>query len=388
MFIANLFNQFTLIGCFKTHFLLPAFRQKLLREMKNYPFLILLSLSLVFMGCPDPDPPVQEIRGCTDSNASNYNSSANTDDGSCIYPLTQVQLIGEYTNTNGNNPLFVIDDNSTSDLITYSLPTYAPSGSSYFNIYFNSLGISDEENNYEIISIDIEEDDGGGFVLDNEFQRSFTEISNVGVVLALDVSQSLGSDFSNVLSYADDFVSRISNNTNQEAEIGIVAFSTLISTLQPTSNFSSISSFINQLTQDSLTALHDAVMEGLDMITQSGFDKDSKSIVTFTDGRNNNSVTDFPTVVARLENLRQDTAHKLKSYSIGLRGNGNLQEDRLEQLAVGGKSKIVDNATELQSVFDKFSKDLSSVYKIQYRRGSITVANPIKFRFTFHIQPK
>ena len=355
--------------------------------MRNYIAILTIFSAFVFMGCPT-DPPVQAIQGCTDPTALNYDPTSNSNDGSCVYPTSQVQLIGEYTNTNGNNPLFVIDDNLTSDLITYSLPTYAPSGSNYYNIYFNSLGIADEDNNYEITSIDIEEDDGGGFVLDNEFQRSFIEISNVGVVLALDVSQSLGADFPNLLDYADEFVSRISNNTNQEAEIGIVAFSTTISTLQPTSNFSSISSFINQLTQDSLTALHDAVMEGLDMITQSGFDKDSKSIVTFTDGRNNNSVNDFNTVVTRLENLRQDTTHKLKSYSIGLRGNGNLQEDRLQQLAVGGKSKIVDNSAELGSVFDKFSKDLSSVYKIQYRRGNIQVVNPIKFRFTFHIEPK
>ena len=39
--------------------------------------------ALVTMGAPDPEP----VRGCTDSSATNYNSEATEDDGSCEYPV-------------------------------------------------------------------------------------------------------------------------------------------------------------------------------------------------------------------------------------------------------------------------------------------------------------
>src|SRR3989344_2257737 len=42
---------------------------------------------------PSPDP----ILGCTDSTASNYNSAATQNDGSCIYPVPNVgSLVANY----------------------------------------------------------------------------------------------------------------------------------------------------------------------------------------------------------------------------------------------------------------------------------------------------
>ena len=51
--------------------------------------LILLFISLVYWGCEEE----QEVEGCTDYNAINYDSTATSDDGSCVYdtinPLVQ-----------------------------------------------------------------------------------------------------------------------------------------------------------------------------------------------------------------------------------------------------------------------------------------------------------
>ncbi|MDB9809160.1 M12 family metallo-peptidase [Flavobacteriales bacterium] len=45
---------------------------------------------------------LQQVNGCTDANAINYNSNATFDDGSCIYPLA-VTIIGDNVSCNGAN---------------------------------------------------------------------------------------------------------------------------------------------------------------------------------------------------------------------------------------------------------------------------------------------
>jgi len=53
----------------------------------------------------------QELLGCTDEMASNYNNLANTDDSSCIYPPTEVLGCMDSNATNFNN-LANVDDSS------------------------------------------------------------------------------------------------------------------------------------------------------------------------------------------------------------------------------------------------------------------------------------
>lgn len=53
---------------------------------------ILIIPSILFFSCK------KDIEGCTDSAATNYNSEANTDDGSCNYPAPNYTCDGHETN--------------------------------------------------------------------------------------------------------------------------------------------------------------------------------------------------------------------------------------------------------------------------------------------------
>jgi len=54
-----------------------------------------LAVSIIFSACEEEDtaPTISAptiVNGCTDANATNYNSSATNDDGSCIYPTVSI----------------------------------------------------------------------------------------------------------------------------------------------------------------------------------------------------------------------------------------------------------------------------------------------------------
>lgn len=100
--------------------------------MKNYLYLV-LSISIIFTSCKkeeDEDPTPTIITGCTNLNAVNYNASAQSDDGSCIYDIFPIPTKWIATNvivdtsTTISIAGIVIDSLSQSGTVTY-LPTEA-----------------------------------------------------------------------------------------------------------------------------------------------------------------------------------------------------------------------------------------------------------------------
>ena len=64
---------------------------------------LFLTVSLIFSACNKEDEVVTPtiVNGCMDALATNYNSLATVDDGSCVYPAVDIraQMVGNYTGT-------------------------------------------------------------------------------------------------------------------------------------------------------------------------------------------------------------------------------------------------------------------------------------------------
>ena len=108
----------------------------------------LLILMMLFAGCTgntgDNSPlPADEVKGCTDNTAVNYNPDATSDDGTCVEEVEPEAILLEVPHTDGcdnTNPIhcmlpfpsdvFLVDDNSTitGKRISYSSSTIPGSG--------------------------------------------------------------------------------------------------------------------------------------------------------------------------------------------------------------------------------------------------------------------
>jgi hypothetical protein len=118
---------------------------------------------------------------------------------------------------------------------------------------------------------------------------------------------------------------------------------------------------------------------------------ESKAILTFTDGTDNNSDPQY-TPAYLLSQLNGNPGDvPISSFTIGLDGNGGVDKPVLDVLAVnGGASAFPRNIQELQGVFNAFSEGISTVYKLTYIRNQQVIpdTNPAKLRFVLKASPK
>ena len=72
---------------------------------------LLFSLAFVFFltSCGDDNP--EDVSGCTDARAENYNANATTDNGSCVFP--NEKFLGNYMGSFSCAGLFSVIDQDT-----------------------------------------------------------------------------------------------------------------------------------------------------------------------------------------------------------------------------------------------------------------------------------
>lgn len=286
-------------------------------------------------------------------------------------------LFGDYTNINGNNPQFEVNYDLTDPSITFD---GNPDVTNYYNsvsIMLNNVSISKDGSNYSITTLDVEE------LLDNswqtfvEFESDFSTLTNVAVVLVLDVSNSLGNEFYNVKEYAKEFAQIIFENSSG-AYVGVVAFSSNITTLNLTNNYYYLEGFIDDLNQGQYTRMYDAMQTGINLLDPTYLDVEGYALVTFTDGIDNYSAINATDVINSLNNS------PIKSFTMGLEGYGGVDEETLNSLAVNGEFEIVSSINDLEQTFEDFAESVSNVYNITYIRNDQIISDSRQIKFIFN----
>jgi uncharacterized protein YegL len=283
-------------------------------------------------------------------------------------------LFGDYTNTTGENPQFVIDEELTDEEIYFDGVIEYEVAPPDVRLRMNNMSIYSENENYYIDNVEVEEKVDDDWVWFPEFEVEFGNLTQLGVVLVLDVSQSLGNDFDDVLTYAVEFVEIVVENA-PEAQIGVVSFSDTIQILAPGTDITAIESFISGQMTGIYTRMYDAIAEGMNLLAV--LEVDGRALVTFTDGRDNYSTITPAELVEEMNELG------VRSYTMGLEGKGGVNATVLSQLAVNGQYRLTASKSDLRKVFQYFARSVSNVYQIDYRRSSQVIQTPRQLRYKF-----
>ena len=303
-------------------------------------------------------------------------------------------LFIDFWNPNGDNPQINFDGASSSPEIKIDFSktfTGIVAPPNLTQVIIDNVRIIDDNNtNYNINKITAYEwrNDIADWKIDVEFIMEYKQVIDIAVILTLDASASLGTDFAIIKTFANDFVSKI-YSTTPNANFGIVDFSDQVNGIGPTNNRTAITSYINDIQQGHFTALYDAMYVAVDTLQK--FKAEGKVVVTFTDGTDNNS-DPFKTPEVIYDKLVNDPNHiKTTSFTIGFEGNGGVDRAVLEKLAAnGGVAEFPKTMEELEKVFDKFSKSIANVYNLTYMRNQqvIPQTDPARLKFIIEASPK
>lgn len=304
------------------------------------------------------------------------------------------ELYIDFWNTQGNNPQITFDAvNSSPEVKIDFSKTFAGIvvPPKYTNVIIDNVRIIDDNDvNYQIDQITAYEwrEDIDDWKVDVEFTMDYTPVQDLMIMMVLDASASLGTDFGKVKEYASNFIAKVLTDI-PNARIGIIDFSDEIHSFPPTTNKAALQNYIASIEQGPFTSLYEAVNMGIDFLAQGT--AEGKALLVFTDGTDNNSNPEF-TPSYLLDKLDNSTANVgINSFTIGLDGNGGVDRPVLEDLAAnGGTAAFPDNIDELGRVFEKFSSSISNVYNLTYVRNQqvITDANKARLRFVIKGTPK
>lgn len=290
-------------------------------------------------------------------------------------PVIDFVLVGDYLNTERDNPSFTILQDQTHSSLNFSTFPELHTNDNFISIYMNMVSIYDNTKRYAIDSVFVNEYIIEEWVWFPEFSAGLNNITTLAVVLVLDVSLSLGDDFNNVIEYAKEFIDIVKDN-NPNAKIGIVDFASEVHSLSLTTNGIEVKNYINDIIQGNYTSLYDAMAQGYSLVKDE--DAEGKALVTFTDGRDNYSQM----TVTELDSLLRDDP-ALTSFTLGLEGRGGVEEEILKDLAISGQYQLASSISDLQDTFRLFGNLVSDVYRVRYTRNDQIITEPRKIRFTF-----
>ena len=295
----------------------------------------------------------------------------------------------DFWNTTGKTPEIRFDEQNTSREVKIDFSkTFqgSASGTSFTKVEIDNFRIIDSyNNNYNIGDITAYELRNGEWKKDIEFTMDFTQSEDIGVVLVLDRSESLGSDFTAIKSYANNFIEKIFTDRNT-VQMGIVDFADDVKSHPMTTNKNDLQNYVNGLVQGKFTTLYDAVDLGIDLLQDS--DAQSKVLFVFTDGTDNNSKPGVNTeyLLNRLKSNNGGTS--ISSFAIGLNGDGGVDQTVLTKLAGnGGTASFPKSVQQAKDVFDRFSNVISNVYSLEYLRNQQVIPRNTPVKLKFEITP-
>ncbi len=220
----------------------------------------------------------------------------------------------------------------------------------------------------------------------SEFTAEWEDVTRLLVVLVMDISRSLGSNFPTVLQFASAFADTVKARTGS-AEIGIVAFGSNIQVQPLTGDTAAVRQFLSRLRMEDFTKLYEGMFAGIDLLANER--ADAKYLVTFTDGNDNFSDPAItPSLLRQRLDQPDDDNRKIRSFIIGFQGSDGVDRQVLSQLASEDSLAVYPkDVIELGEVFQKFSRQVSTVFNIIYRRSRqvIPEAQKKKFRLVIDI---
>jgi Ca-activated chloride channel family protein len=169
-------------------------------------------------------------------------------------------------------------------------------------------------------------------------------------VSPIDNAKATTKEFINSFNFKKDFIS-------------IVGFSSTVDKILPlTNNKAKIDSIINSMQADSLTALYDAMLTGLNQLNTSN---GVNVLVTLTDGQNNKSKSGWKDVTERAAQL------EIPIYIIGL---GNVNKDTLQMIAdiTNGRFIYTQTSESFREIYSRISKEIQSFYDLKYESRNLS----------------
>ena len=250
-------------------------------------------------------------------------------------------------------------------------------------IVIDNMRIADQYGNFQITDVRPEEYKAGRLQPQSVYETpiEYNAVQELEVVMVLDASASMRPNMGRLKSAAKDFVRKIDKEVNPR--FSIVSFSESIDSLQFTGKVDEATNYIDNLTASGTsTPLYRAMLKAIGILEKT--DATSKTLLTFTDGRDNTDTYKPDTVISRLTS-RTDDPVKIQSYVIGFEGEANVDKEILDDFGVRGTSLYPKDKEELEKFFNYFSKVVSTVYSLTYERNNTAIPedNPRRIRFRF-----